>query len=132
MTPNTNFECIKNDFLLSNTKLVFFTEFNLAMTFCVIILSAIAYNINWILLFSQNICIPPTGVGAGVAAAAVLPRALVEVPAGVVVGRQLVAWAQSELTWRRAQPDYLKVKYTVYIQYIQCTKQSSPGRQAQW
>ena len=74
----------------------------------------------------------PTGVGAGVAAAAVLPRALVEVPAGVVVGRQLVAWAQSELTWRRAQPDYLKVKYTVYIQYIQCTKQSSPGRQAQW
>ena len=37
--------------------------------------------------------IPPTGVGARVAAAAVLPRALVEVPARVVVWRQLVAWA---------------------------------------
>ena len=51
------------------------------------------------------------------AAAAVLPRALVEVPAGVVVGRQLVAWAQSELTWRRAQPDYL-VKNIQYIYNI--------------
>ena len=31
MTPNTIFECIKNDFLLYYQKLVFFTEFNLAM-----------------------------------------------------------------------------------------------------
>ena len=31
VTPNTIFECIKNDFLLYNPKLVFFTEFNLAM-----------------------------------------------------------------------------------------------------
>ena len=29
VTPNTIFECIKNDFLLYNLKLVFFTEFNL-------------------------------------------------------------------------------------------------------
>ena len=29
VTPNIIFECIKNDFLLSNPKLVFFTEFNL-------------------------------------------------------------------------------------------------------
>ena len=29
MTPNTIFECIKNEILLSNPKLVFLTEFNL-------------------------------------------------------------------------------------------------------
>ena len=29
VTPNTIFECIKNEFLLSNPKLVFLTEFNL-------------------------------------------------------------------------------------------------------
>ena len=29
VTPNTIFECIKNDFLLSNPKIVFLTEFNL-------------------------------------------------------------------------------------------------------
>ena len=28
VTPNTIFECVKNDFLLSNPKLVFFTEFD--------------------------------------------------------------------------------------------------------
>ena len=32
VTQNTIFRCIKNNFLLSNPKLVFFTEFNLAMT----------------------------------------------------------------------------------------------------
>ena len=31
MTPNTIFEYVKNDFLLSNPKLVFFTEFNLTI-----------------------------------------------------------------------------------------------------
>ena len=33
MTPNIIFECVKNDFLLSNPKLVFFTEFNLIIRF---------------------------------------------------------------------------------------------------
>ena len=33
VTPNTIFECIKNDFLLSNPKLVFLTEFNLIIPF---------------------------------------------------------------------------------------------------
>ena len=33
VTPNTIFECIKNDFLLSNPKLVFLTEFNLYIKF---------------------------------------------------------------------------------------------------
>ena len=32
MTQNTIFECVKNDFLLSNPKLVFFTEFNLTIS----------------------------------------------------------------------------------------------------
>ena len=32
VTPNTIFECVKNGFLLSNPKLVFFTEFNLHIT----------------------------------------------------------------------------------------------------
>ena len=46
------------------------------------------------IIFGPSIpVIPPTGVGARVAAAPVLPRALVEVPARVVVGSQLVAWA---------------------------------------
>ena len=31
VTQNTVFQCIKNNFLLSNPKLVFFTEFNLVM-----------------------------------------------------------------------------------------------------
>ena len=66
-------------------------------------------------IFGPTICIPvipPTGVGARVAAAPVLPRALVEVPARVVVWSQLVAWHQSEVTWRRAQADYLKDRRT--------------------
>ena len=33
MTPNTIFECVKNDFLLYYQKLVFFTEFNLIILF---------------------------------------------------------------------------------------------------
>ena len=32
VTPNTIFEWVKNDFLFSNPKLVFFTEFNLFIT----------------------------------------------------------------------------------------------------
>ena len=32
VTPNTIFECVKNDFLLYYQKLVFFTEFNLNIT----------------------------------------------------------------------------------------------------
>ena len=32
MTPNTIFGCVKNDFLLYNPKLVFFTEFNLVIS----------------------------------------------------------------------------------------------------
>ena len=31
MTPNTIFECIKNEILFSNPKLVFLTEFNLSI-----------------------------------------------------------------------------------------------------
>ena len=33
VTQNTTFKCIKNIFLLSNQELVFFTEFNLMMTY---------------------------------------------------------------------------------------------------
>ena len=35
VTPNTIFECIKNDFLLSNPKLVFLTEFNLLISYLI-------------------------------------------------------------------------------------------------
>ena len=46
MTPNTIFECVKNDFLLSNPKLVFFTEFNLRILKKNIIGDDMIYNNN--------------------------------------------------------------------------------------
>ena len=46
MTPNTIFECVKNYFLLSNPKLVFFTEFNLRILKKNIIGDDMIYNNN--------------------------------------------------------------------------------------
>ena len=45
VTQNTIFKCIKNNFLLSNPELVFFTEFNLTMTILEIFY-VISYHVN--------------------------------------------------------------------------------------